>query len=128
MGTNLPRFVVLRHEMPSHHDRGDHFDFMLECDGQLLTWALDNWPIGNPPQSALQLPAHRIAYLDYEGPVFGDRGHVSRVDAGYFESETPVTEEGRVFQLRGGKHDGRYRLQRQCTAEEPQRWTLEKLS
>jgi hypothetical protein len=27
---------------------------------------------------------HRLAYLDYEGPVSNDRGTVTRVDAGTF--------------------------------------------
>ena len=40
---------------------------------------------------AEQLPNHRLAYLDYEGLVSGERGTVRRVDAGTFES---IVDEG----------------------------------
>jgi len=32
-----------------------------------------------------RLADHRLEYLDYQGPVSGNRGHVSRVDAGEFQ-------------------------------------------
>lgn len=32
--------------------------------------------------TAIRLPDHRIAYLDYEGPLSGDRGSVTRCDGG----------------------------------------------
>ena len=34
---------------------------------------------------------HRLVYLDYEGPVSGDRGRVRRVDAGTFAWRTTAT-------------------------------------
>lgn len=65
--------------------RGSHFDLMFETAAGLLTWAVDRLPvIGQPPQPALSLPLHRAAYLDYEGPVSGDRGSVRRVQAGIY--------------------------------------------
>jgi hypothetical protein len=33
------------------------------------------------------LPDHRLIYLDYEGPISGDRGSVTRWDGGTFEVE-----------------------------------------
>ncbi len=33
---------------------------------------------------ATRLPDHRLAYLDYEGPVGGDRGRVTRQDHGHY--------------------------------------------
>ena len=34
---------------------------------------------------AVPLPDHRLFYLDYEGPVSGNRGTVSRWDQGYYQ-------------------------------------------
>ncbi len=81
----MPRFVVLHHRVPPDHDRGDHFDFMIEHEGRLRTWALDVWPVRDEPVGALQLPDHRVHYLDYEGPISGGRGEVSRVATGTYE-------------------------------------------
>jgi hypothetical protein len=76
----MPRFVVLEHDYPTRH-----WDFMLEDAGKLRTWRL-----AAPPQANHQIRAqksfdHRSVYLEYEGPVSGDRGNVVRWDAGTFE-------------------------------------------
>jgi hypothetical protein len=73
------RFVILHHtgiESP-------HFDFMFEMepDALLTTFRCPFWP-PVPGEIWEELPEHRRAYLDYEGPVSGDRGHVRRIDAG----------------------------------------------
>lgn len=82
----VPRFVILRHEMPAGSSRRSHFDLMFEIAGGLRTWAVDRLPTaGGPPQAATPLPLHRIAYLDYEGPVSGRRGAVRRVATGRYE-------------------------------------------
>ena len=83
----LPRFVILHHQLPT----SDHWDVMLETDSLLTTWSI-------PPQCpsgasftcpANRLPDHRRHYLDYEGEVSGNRGTVSRVDAGTYEQLSP---------------------------------------
>ena len=81
----MPRFVVLRHETPPGADRESHFDFMLEDGGKLLTWTLPAPPQAGSTMAATPLPDHRLAYLDYEGPISGGRGRVTRWDAGAFE-------------------------------------------
>ena len=57
---------------------------MFETAGVLKTWRLEH-----PPSSswceAEPLTDHRIAYLDYEGPVSGNRGQVRRVDTGTYQ-------------------------------------------
>ncbi|TWT47595.1 hypothetical protein [Botrimarina hoheduenensis] len=86
------RFVLLRHECPSSHERGSHWDLMLEraatagdhqptSEHRLITWSLmklpREWivrlarqaPADNDPLVALRLADHRAVYLDYEGPV-----------------------------------------------------------
>lgn len=81
----MPRFVILRHELPGPQRGGVHFDFMLEHDGILLTWALKEEPIVGRELHADRLANHRTVYLDYEGPVSNNRGSVSRWDSGKYE-------------------------------------------
>ncbi len=91
------RFVILEHRTPWGSDRKDHFDLMVErppdqlenpdTDHRLATWAFES-PIDlinqvNPFELPLMfLPDHRTDYLDYEGSVSGNFGHVRRVLAG----------------------------------------------
>jgi hypothetical protein len=90
----MPRFVLLYHECPPSLGKPSHWDLMLERDGVLLTWNLSQLPaawVGAAETIvATRIADHRIAYLDYEGPVSGDRGTVTRVDQGEYEvlSET----------------------------------------
>ncbi|MEX2168175.1 MAG: hypothetical protein WD851_02605 [Pirellulales bacterium] len=92
----MPRYVLLRHELPPQSGRASHWDFMLEHEGVLWTWALEQLPklwlveLNLPHEDASdEVPArrladHRLAYLEYEGLVSGDRGSVNRVtQAGY---------------------------------------------
>lgn len=79
----MPRFVILRHDSP----RGTHFDLMLERDGTLKTWALPQLPEPGLQIECEALPNHRIEYLDYQGPVSGDRGAVIRADHGLYTVE-----------------------------------------
>lgn len=81
----MPRFVLLYHETPADFGRPAHYDLMLEDGGQLRTWELAAVPEYNIPQVCRELAPHRLAYLDYEGPVSNDRGHVRRVDMGEVE-------------------------------------------
>jgi hypothetical protein len=96
----MPRFVILRHDMPSGGSRGLHWDLMLEERQALRTWALAAAPRHNVEVSAEQLPHHRISYLEFEGPVSGGRGSVARWDWGEYE----LCEEGPAslrIELRG---------------------------
>ena len=83
----MPRFVILEHDHPTLH-----WDLMLEDGAALKTWRLPQPPgqeaSGDETRvaDAVALPDHRLMYLDYEGPVSGDRGHVKRWDAGTYES------------------------------------------
>lgn len=90
----MSRFVLLHHECPPSFGKPSHWDFMLEQAGALLTWSMLELPAawqggwetsGQAPSiPATRLPDHRLAYLDYEGPVSGDRGEVHRHDAGEY--------------------------------------------
>ena len=78
----MPRYVLLEHRRA-----GDdvHWDFMLEAGPALATWALAAPAAPGTVVDARRLPDHRVAYLDYEGPISGDRGSVRRVDRGMYE-------------------------------------------
>jgi len=77
----MPRFVVLRHESP----RGLHWDLLLEAGPVLRAWALPEVPELERQLTCEALPDHRPAYLEYEGPISGGRGSVTRWDEGAYE-------------------------------------------
>jgi hypothetical protein len=110
----MPRFVILRHDMPPGSARPTHWDLMLEYQGMLRTWALRQPPSSGCELTAEELPDHRLAYLDYEGEVSGNRGRVTRWDAGTYEivSQAP---ELRIA-LRGEKLIGEMTFSRQSVA------------
>ena len=87
----MPRFVILTHDHPF-----PHWDLMLETGGVLRTWRLLEEPAPGAAVRAERLADHRTMYLDYEGPLSGDRGHVVRWDAGTFEAEIDDREPLRV--------------------------------
>lgn len=74
------RFVLLEHDHPSLH-----YDLMIEWGGMLRTWRLDRIPTEPASIPATPLPDHRMDYLEYEGPVSGGRGVVSRIDFGEYD-------------------------------------------
>jgi hypothetical protein len=76
----MPRFVILEHDWPARH-----WDLFLEAGGVLRAWRLLAEPGPGVAVPAEANAEHRLLYLDYEGPVSGGRGSVSRWDAGTFE-------------------------------------------
>lgn len=104
---NMPRFAVLRHESP----RGLHFDLLLETGDALQTWALRRPPDSGGEIPCDALPDHRVAYLDYEGPVSGDRGTVTRWDRGTYQTLRQDDSQW-VVELDGSKLSGRAVLRR----------------
>jgi DNA polymerase Ligase (LigD) len=102
----MPRYVILEHDHPARH-----WDFLLECGDVLLAWRLSAPPGPGGPVDAEQSFDHRPLYLDYEGPISGGRGRVTRWDAGTFEWE--AREPGRVaVRLAGVRLRGVFRLER----------------
>ncbi len=105
----LPTFVV-----QEHHARSLHWDFRLEHDGVLVSWAL---PKGVPedPQAnhlAVRTEDHPIAYGSFEGEIphgeYG-AGTVRIWDRGTFEVEKWRPKEVMV-RLHGSRVSGRYVL------------------
>ncbi|MEO6811021.1 MAG: DNA polymerase ligase N-terminal domain-containing protein [Isosphaeraceae bacterium] len=107
----MPRFVVLEHLW-----QAVHWDFMLERDGTLQTWAVDA-----PICSGIVLPArsladHRLIYLDYEGTVSANRGTVRRWDQGTYQAVVWTPNQVRVI-LNGTQLVGEAELWRSETGE-----------
>jgi hypothetical protein len=142
----MPRFVLLHHNCPGGHPRPSHCDLMFEANGALRTWAIDALPCslgvtagrGATAQRvasgcssawagvriatengvpAERLPDHRLAYLDYEGPVSNDRGTVSRLDAGEFVT-LHETSNLWIVELSGHLICGRLTLERNGESED----------
>lgn len=104
-----PLFVVQEHFARSHH-----YDFRLEHDGVLKSWAVPKGPPLEPgvKRLAVQVDDHAIEYADFEGEIpegeYG-AGRVSIWDKGSFTVSEWETEKI-VVQLDGVKLTGSYCL------------------
>jgi hypothetical protein len=74
------RYVVLHHTGVSD----PHYDLMCEWQNRsdLITLRFAKWP-PDEQSTFTRLANHRRAYLEYEGPISGNRGSVSRVQSGH---------------------------------------------
>jgi DNA ligase D-like protein (predicted 3'-phosphoesterase) len=100
---NKPIFVVQRHD-----SRNLHYDFRLEMDGVLKSWALPKEPPkeAGTRRLAIETEDHPLAYADFEGEIPAGEygaGKVEIWDKGTFEllkreeREIVVTLEGEEF-------------------------------
>jgi len=101
----MPRFAILTHNHPFLH-----WDLLLEDGESCQTWRLMLKPAEGIAVPAERIADHRLVYLDYEGPVSGDRGTVTRFDAGTFEWLANESSHVEV-ELFGSRLNGR------CTIE-----------
>ncbi|HUU85047.1 MAG TPA: DNA polymerase ligase N-terminal domain-containing protein [Phycisphaerae bacterium] len=103
------RYAILHHKLPG----GEHWDLLLEQDDTLASWQLSAEPHGPDalPLAAVRIFDHRKRYLDYEGPISGERGSVTQFDGG----ELRLLETGGqrwLFELAGRVFRGRFCLTR----------------
>lgn len=112
------RFVFLRHEMPPGSHRPSHWDLLCESGEALRTWACYGLLEPGVRVDVEPLDDHRLAYLDYEGPIAGDRGNVWRFDRGTW---TCLHESSDLIHLRldGAHLHGEVEIARSPT---DQRW------
>jgi len=103
------RFVI-----QEHHARSLHWDFRLERDGVLVSWALPKGLPVDPKQNhlAVHTEDHPLEYLGFEGEIpageYGG-GRVTIWDRGTYECEKWSDREVIVV-LRGATAAGRYVL------------------
>jgi hypothetical protein len=99
----MPRYVILEHDHPTRH-----WDFLLEAGSVLRAWRLADPP--NPGTAVAAEPSfdHRLIYLEYEGPISGDRGSVTRWDAGTYSGS--LEETGLKVTVNGSRLRGAMRI------------------
>jgi DNA ligase D-like protein (predicted 3'-phosphoesterase) len=117
-------FVVQEHQATAHH-----FDFRLEVDGVMRSWAVPKGPSMDPTvkRLAVEVDDHSLGHNEFEGPA--GRGGVIIWDRGTYEQGGRVAwpealERGHaVFVLHGEKLHGGFALQRTSRGDKPQ-WLL----
>ena len=109
-GGDEPIFVVQRHDA-----RRLHFDFRIERDGALASWAV---PKGVPLRKgqrhlAVHVEDHPLDYANFEGEIpkgeYGG-GTVEIWDRGHYELVEQKRDGGLTVRLRGGRLNGLWTL------------------
>ncbi len=118
VGDGAGRFVVQRHRATALH-----YDFRLEIDGVLVSWAVPKGPTLDPKgrRLAMRTEDHPIEYLPFEGVIPQDEygaGDVIIWDWGIFEPEETddpgaAVKAGELkFRLYGERLRGRFTIVR----------------
>jgi hypothetical protein len=94
---------------------------MLEIQHGLATWALQKAPDAAPEIAAEALPDHRLAYLEYEGPIADGRGTVTRWDRGTYQLDHYERDEVTAI-VAGETLLGEVALRR--SSDDPSLWTF----
>lgn len=135
--TSKPIFVIQKHNA-SHL----HYDFRLEIDGALKSWAIPKGPSTNPQDKrlAMETEDHPMSYADFEGMIpegqYG-AGSVIVWDTGTFDNikekddkRIPLTQcykNGQIeVNLHGKKLQGGYALIR-TSGDDMKKWLCIKM-
>jgi DNA ligase D-like protein (predicted 3'-phosphoesterase) len=123
------RFVIQKHDASSLH-----YDFRLEVDGVLKSWAIPKGPSLDPREKrlAVQVADHGVDYYDFEGVIgagYG-QGTVLVWDLGSYRNLDEERSMGEAIQgghvkvwLEGTKLIGGWTLQRTQNGDKPQ-WLM----
>ena len=116
--TDAPMFVVQKHQA---HRAGLHYDFRLEHDGVLWSWAVRKGPSLDPSikHIAAHVEDHPIDYADFQGTIPDGQygaGTVETWDRGTWEPVNDPAQGMRkgelTFILHGKRLNGRFHLAR----------------
>ncbi|KWK24719.1 DNA ligase [Burkholderia stagnalis] len=129
----------LRYVIQEHHARRLHYDFRLELDGTLKSWAVPKGPSVDPSvkRLAVHVEDHPLDYAEFEGEI--PKGHygagsVTVWDAGVWEPDGGVAQARKgyragklTFRLDGEKLHGGWALVRSGRQDARQeQWLLVK--
>jgi bifunctional non-homologous end joining protein LigD len=107
---------MLRFVVQEHHARTHHYDFRLEKDGVLKSWAV---PKGLPEQPgikrlAIQVEDHDLSFGNFQGEIpkgeYG-AGQITVWDHGNYQADE-WTNDLITFTLHGRQLSGEFRLVR----------------
>jgi DNA ligase D-like protein (predicted 3'-phosphoesterase) len=124
------KFVIQKHRATSLH-----YDFRLEVEGTLRSWAVPKGPSTDPREKrlAVEVEDHALEYGDFEGVIgegdYGrgavivwDAGTYTNLDGGRSMSEALAAGHAKIW-LEGKKLRGGWTLQRTHQGDKPQ-WLL----
>jgi bifunctional non-homologous end joining protein LigD len=123
-GKAAPIFVVQRHDA-----RRLHYDFRLERDGALASWAV---PKGIPLEPgtqhlAVHVEDHPLDYADFEGEIPAGNygaGTVEIWDRGTYELLEEKRNGGLTVRLHGERLDGTWALVPAKLSGDPKNWLI----
>src|SRR5205807_5821493 len=119
-----PIFVVQRHDA-----RRLHYDFRLERDGALASWAVPKGVPLEPGQQhlAVHVEDHPLEYASFEGEIpkgnYG-AGTVEIWDSGTYELVDEKRDGGLTVRLHGNRLDGTWALVPANLDGDPKNWLI----
>ena len=126
--SDRPSFVVQKHAA-----RRLHYDFRLEWEGVLLSWAVTKGPsaVTSVKRLAVRTEDHPLDYGGFEGTIPAKQygaGTVMLWDEGWWEPQEDFAKglnSGKLkFTLHGQRMNGRWTLVRMRTNEKLENWLL----
>src|SRR5699024_2225677 len=125
-------FVIQKHQATNLH-----YDFRLEIDGVLKSWAIPKGPSTDPKDKRMAIPTedHPLAYADFEGKIPEDQyggGTVLVWDNGTYKDISndsgnlaKAYKDGVLeIELKGQKIKGGYSLVKMDSGEQKGNWLL----
>ncbi len=132
-----PQFVIQKHDASTLH-----YDFRIEADGVLKSWAVPKGPSTDPSEKRMAIPTedHPLEYADFEGVIpegeYGagtvlvwDRGpyrNITEKDGKTRPVEKALAAGHLLIELDGEKISGGYALHRTGSGDDA-RWLLIKM-
>src|SRR5436309_6272971 len=119
-----PIFVIQRHDA-----RRLHYDFRLERNGALASWAVPKGPPLEPGQQhlAVHVEDHPLEYATFEGEIpkgqYG-AGTVEIWDKGTYELVEEKKDGGLTVRLHGKRRRGTYALVPAKLSGDPKNWLI----
>lgn len=134
---DAPIFVIQKHDATTLH-----YDFRVEVDGALKSWAVPKGPSTDPREKRLAVPTedHPLDYADFEGVIpegqygagavlvwdTGPYDNITEKKDGIVPMDEALAQGHALIRLHGRKLTGGYALQRMGDGDDAQ-WLLIKM-